>query len=80
MRALPLTKQQAASPRRKTSVPHVRWARRLPVAARLDAPHVYNVRPVHHANRQDMEAEQINTIDNRLADLGQRTTELRRYL
>ncbi|KFB70494.1 MAG: hypothetical protein AW09_004426 [Candidatus Accumulibacter phosphatis] len=27
-----------------------------------------------------MEAEQLNLIENRLADLGQRTTELRRYL
>jgi len=27
-----------------------------------------------------MEAEQLNLIENRLADLGQRATELRRYL
>jgi len=27
-----------------------------------------------------MEAEQLNTIENRLADLGLRATELRRYL
>jgi len=27
-----------------------------------------------------MEAEQLNTIDNRLADLAQRTEQLRRYL
>lgn len=34
----------------------------------------------YSAVRTIMEAEQLNTIANRLADLAQRTAELRRYL
>ncbi|MFZ2853039.1 MAG: hypothetical protein WAZ34_02880 [Rhodocyclaceae bacterium] len=36
--------------------------------------------PFYSAVRTIMEAEQLNTIANRLADLAQRTAELRRYL
>jgi hypothetical protein len=40
-----------------------------------------NAEFIHHAGRVlIMEAEQLNIIENRLADLGQRATELRRYL
>lgn len=42
---------------------------------------VYNAKFIHHPSRAlIMEAEQLNAIENRLADLGQRATELRRYL
>jgi hypothetical protein len=49
-------------------------------AARQLATDVYNERFIHQAIRENMEAEQLNLIENRLADLGQRATELRRYL
>jgi len=35
--------------------------------------------PKHNTER-DMEAEQLNSISNRLDDLAQRAAELRRYL
>jgi hypothetical protein len=55
-----------------------RWTR-LPT--RSASPAVYNAEFIHHAGRVlIMEAEQLNIIANRLVDLGQRATELRRYL
>ena len=45
-----------------------------------EASGVYNDRLNPHAMDRHMEAEQLNTIENRLDDLGQRATELRRYL
>lgn len=40
----------------------------------------YNSTFPHQKIRDIMEAEQLNIIDNRLADLAQRASELRRYL
>jgi hypothetical protein len=36
--------------------------------------------PTTSRRAQDMEAEQLNSIANRLADIAQRSGELRRYL
>jgi hypothetical protein len=41
---------------------------------------VYNGRFILQVIRKNMEAEQLNLIENRLDDLGQRAAELRRYL
>ncbi len=48
--------------------------------SRSAASGVYNAHLIHHASAATMEAEQLNIIENRLTDLGQRASELRRYL
>jgi hypothetical protein len=41
----------------------------------------YNQCPPHwHSKRKFMEAEQLNLLANKLADLNDRVTQLRRYL
>jgi len=54
--------------------------RPLLAAARQLAADVYNGRFILQVIRENMEAEQLNLIENRLDDLGQRAAELRRYL
>lgn len=53
---------------------------RAEAAARQLAADVYNGRFILQVIRENMEAEQLNLIENRLDDLGQRAAELRRYL
>lgn len=40
----------------------------------------YNARLIDQASDATMEAEQLNSIENRIADVGERAGELRRYL
>ena len=40
----------------------------------------YNPKLIDQASHTTMEAEQLNSIENRIADVGERAGELRRYL
>lgn len=53
---------------------------RRPDVSRYHQAYIIRSSFITRAGISFMEAEQLNTIENRLADLGLRATELRRYL